>query len=126
MEYFATGMRFQPSEEERIAYLLYKVNGKPLPRNNFIFISTVDLYGDKEPWEICQDSGNHENYFFTRLKKIDDGPKCCRDIGRGRLELNYTVEHVFSTVRIGMHYEFNTGYEVVRFTVRLIKSSGAR
>ncbi|KAI3464080.1 hypothetical protein Pfo_020743 [Paulownia fortunei] len=81
MEKFPVGMRFQPSEKEKIAYLLYKVNGKPLPSDDFISINTVDIYGDEEPWEIFKDFEDHEKYFFTRLKSY--GKRYRRIVGKG-------------------------------------------
>ncbi|KAI3463854.1 hypothetical protein Pfo_020517 [Paulownia fortunei] len=95
MENFPTGMRFQPSEKEKIDYLLYKVNRKPLRCDDFISINTVDIYSDEEPWEIFKDPEDHENYFFTRLKVVKHtgkyGKRFGRVVGKGMWQM-YSYE----------------------------------
>ncbi|KAL3624157.1 hypothetical protein CASFOL_032973 [Castilleja foliolosa] len=82
------GFRFKPDDEQKLAYLLFKVIGNPLPGSNLI--GTADLYGFQEPWEIFGDSEEDEQYFFTTLKKVgtkkknnDEYKRFTRNVGKG-------------------------------------------
>lgn len=66
------GFRFKPTEEELIKFFLSKrVRGQPLTPNPIL---ECDLYGQRSPWEIFDESANHHDdkniwFCFTRLKK---------------------------------------------------------
>ncbi|KAL7153456.1 hypothetical protein ABFS83_04G170100 [Erythranthe nasuta] len=63
---FPIALRFRPTKKEKLAYLLYKVNGKQLPCNNSTFVATIDdFYGEHEPWNIFKGPVDHEYHFFT-------------------------------------------------------------
>ncbi|KAL3631861.1 hypothetical protein CASFOL_024845 [Castilleja foliolosa] len=79
---FPIGFRFNPSEEEKLKYLVQKISGcKSMPPCDD-FISTIDLYGEKNPWQIYGDSEDKERYFFTELKKVGK-KRICRNVGTG-------------------------------------------
>ncbi|KAL3639748.1 hypothetical protein CASFOL_014716 [Castilleja foliolosa] len=83
------GFRFRPNDNEKIAYLLSHVTGKPLSGSHLI--RTADLYGCHEPWDIFGDSNEEdEQYFFTMLKKVgtkkknnDEYKRFTRNVGKG-------------------------------------------
>lgn len=59
------GVRFHPTDEELIRYLIKFVCTK----NYFCDdIEIEDLYGSKKPWELLEDL-SEVKYFFTQLKK---------------------------------------------------------
>ncbi|GER25019.1 NAC transcription factor [Striga asiatica] len=66
------GIRFSPREGDCIEILQGFITGNSLPSHGFI--SIADLYGQKEPWELFEDSqvkdGRGCRYFFTKLKKV--------------------------------------------------------
>ncbi|CAL1388585.1 unnamed protein product [Linum trigynum] len=63
----ATGVRFEPEDDQIITYLLDKVMGNALPSNPVI---DCDLYGEDEAWKkLFVETGESELYFFTRLRK---------------------------------------------------------
>ncbi|KAL3631748.1 hypothetical protein CASFOL_024732 [Castilleja foliolosa] len=79
---FPIGFRFDPSDEEKIKYLVQKVTGsRSMPLCDDV-IGTADLYGEKEPWQIFRDSEDKERYFFTELKKVGK-KRICRNVGSG-------------------------------------------
>ncbi|GER45393.1 NAC domain containing protein 41 [Striga asiatica] len=84
------GIRFHPTDEECMSFLLHAVTGDPLPGIS----STADLFGEKEPWEFFSGEENiQERYFYTRLKrvskkknnnsKVGSYHRYCRNIGKG-------------------------------------------
>ncbi|KAL3624177.1 hypothetical protein CASFOL_032993 [Castilleja foliolosa] len=83
------GFRFRPNDNEKIAYLLSHVTGKPLSGSHLI--RTADLYGCREPWDIFGDSYEEdEQYFFSTLKKVgnkkknnDEYKRYTRNVGKG-------------------------------------------
>ncbi|KAL0421804.1 UNVERIFIED_CONTAM: hypothetical protein Slati_3203300 [Sesamum latifolium] len=74
METHKIGTRFEPSGPECIAYLLHKVSGERLASEFFISFPTIDIYGDEveHPSLIFPASDHDENYFYSRLKKINN------------------------------------------------------
>ncbi|CAA0820158.1 NAC domain-containing protein 78 [Striga hermonthica] len=85
---YPMGFRFSPTDEECIRYLLGFVTGNPLPSHDHI--STADLYGDSEPWDLFGDSAAAAGcrYFFTRLKRVGGGAtsagrRFSRNVGQG-------------------------------------------
>ncbi|KAM3373955.1 NAC domain-containing protein like [Capsicum galapagoense] len=81
----ALGIRFHPTDEELIRYLLKFVSCKSYSCDN---IRLEDLYGNKKPWEIFEsnslgDEYTNKNvrYFFTKLKKKkSDGTRFIRTV----------------------------------------------
>nr|ABO36626.1 hypothetical protein LYC_68t000011 [Solanum lycopersicum]ABO36634.1 hypothetical protein SUNLYC_67t000004 [Solanum lycopersicum] len=61
------GVRFRPTDEQLIRYLIKFVVSK-----NYVCkdIEFEELYGSKKPWELLEDSSGTK-YFFTKLKKRD-------------------------------------------------------
>ncbi|OIT03390.1 PREDICTED: NAC domain-containing protein 59-like [Nicotiana attenuata] len=72
--YPVLGIRFRPTDEELIRYLLKFVSCKSFSCDH---IRVEDLYGNKKPWEIFQNNFLGEdtkvNYFFTKLKRRKQG-----------------------------------------------------
>ncbi|XP_015170300.1 uncharacterized protein [Solanum tuberosum] len=55
------------TDEDLIRCLMKFIRGMPIEYHD---IPYIDLYGNKEPAELFQNSGNnHVNYFFTQLKR---------------------------------------------------------
>ncbi|TMW90175.1 hypothetical protein EJD97_016117 [Solanum chilense] len=61
------GVRFRPTDEQLIRYLIKFVVSKNYVCNDIEF---EELYGSKKPWELLEDSSDTK-YFFTKLKKRD-------------------------------------------------------
>ncbi|KAH0670668.1 hypothetical protein KY290_026036 [Solanum tuberosum] len=63
------GVRFLPTDEQLISYLI-----KFVASNHFICndIQFEDLYGSKKPWELMEVG---TKYFFTQLKKLEPNHK---------------------------------------------------
>ncbi|CAI0445335.1 unnamed protein product [Linum tenue] len=77
----ATGVRFEPEDDQIITYLLDKVMGNALPSNPVI---DCDLYGEDEAWKkLFVETGESELYFFTRLRKAktNGGGRAERTVG---------------------------------------------
>lgn len=77
------GFRFHPTKEELMYYLFRFASEKPLPCEGVIPVK--NLYGDKEPWEICRRNCKEAQYFFTPLKKAGNkGARFARSVGKGK------------------------------------------
>uniref|UniRef100_M1AEN1 NAC transcription factor n=1 Tax=Solanum tuberosum TaxID=4113 RepID=M1AEN1_SOLTU len=63
------GVRFLPTDEQLISYLIKFVASNHFICNNIQF---EDLYGSKKPWELME-AGT--KYFFTQLKKLEPNHK---------------------------------------------------
>ncbi|XP_015165875.1 NAC domain-containing protein 78-like [Solanum tuberosum] len=61
------GVRFRPTDEQLIRYLIKFVASKNYVCNDIEF---EDLYRSKKPWELLEDSSDTK-YFFTKLKKLE-------------------------------------------------------
>ncbi|XP_019068304.1 uncharacterized protein [Solanum lycopersicum] len=59
---------FYPNEREVLKYLVGFVTDEPLPGQHR-YMQRVDLYAEKEPWEILEGSNTNTGYFITPLKK---------------------------------------------------------
>ncbi|KAL0385070.1 UNVERIFIED_CONTAM: hypothetical protein Sradi_2901300 [Sesamum radiatum] len=75
METHKIGTRFEPSAPECIAYLLHKVSGERLSSECFISFPTIDIYGYEvdHPSLIFPASDHEQNYFYSRLKRVNNG-----------------------------------------------------
>ncbi|XP_012829176.1 PREDICTED: uncharacterized protein LOC105950375 [Erythranthe guttata] len=118
---FPIALRFRPTKKEKLAYLLYKVNGKQLPCNNSTFVATIDdFYGEHEPWNIFKGLADHDrkqpigllkrfNCFKTREKRgwileeytLADKFKCCAK--------DEYKDYAFCTVKKVARGDFDTG-----------------
>ncbi|WMV52789.1 hypothetical protein MTR67_046174 [Solanum verrucosum] len=65
--YSELGVRFRPTDEQLIRYLIKFVASKNYVCNDIEF---EDLYGSKKPWELLEGSSDTK-YFFTKLKKLE-------------------------------------------------------
>ncbi|KAF3634023.1 putative peroxidase 52-like [Capsicum annuum] len=63
-----TGYRFHPTNKELLKYLLGFAINKPLPQQ-YQFMQLVNLYADKEPWEIFDSTNNKTGYVITQHNK---------------------------------------------------------
>ncbi|XP_070051368.1 NAC domain-containing protein 101-like [Nicotiana tomentosiformis] len=95
------GHRFHPTDREVLKYLVGFVRNEPLPLQNEL-MQVVDLYADKEPWQIFEayDRGNNNNnntrYFITPQKKEKPTWKrVSRTVGKGTWKLQNKVRDVF-------------------------------
>ncbi|CAA0830399.1 Unknown protein [Striga hermonthica] len=93
--HLSLGIRFHPTDDECMSYLLHAVTGDPIPGIS----STADLFGEKEPWEFFSGEEIQERYFYTRLKRVSKNNnnnsskstlskvgsyhRYCRNIGKG-------------------------------------------
>ncbi|KAB1210872.1 NAC domain-containing protein 68 [Morella rubra] len=89
------GYRFRPTAEELIThYLLKKVRGEELPWGG---IHECDLYGEKNPWKICEAYDHDEDkfYFFTNLKKLKTQNRIARSAGCGTWQGNNIGDNIY-------------------------------
>ncbi|XP_060216984.1 NAC domain-containing protein 68-like [Lycium barbarum] len=78
------GYRFHPTNKELLKYLSGFVRNEPLPEQ-YQLMQQVDLYADKEPWQIF-DEGTNKNtrYFITPQKKVKpEWKRFARTVGKG-------------------------------------------
>ena len=59
---------FYPKERDVIKYLLVFMIEEPLLEQHQ-YMQLVDLYADKESWEILEGTNTNAGYFITPLKK---------------------------------------------------------
>ncbi|XP_059310674.1 NAC domain-containing protein 83-like [Lycium ferocissimum] len=77
------GCRFHPTNKKLLKYLLGFVRDQPLLQQ-YQLMQQVDLYGDKEPWQIFEGTNNNTRYFITQQKKVKPGWKrFARTAGKG-------------------------------------------
>ncbi|XP_059292340.1 NAC domain-containing protein JA2-like [Lycium ferocissimum] len=78
------GYRFHPTNKELLKYLLGFVRDEPLPEQ-YQLMQQVDLYADKEPWQIFdEDTNNNTRYFITPQKKEKpEWKRFSRTVGKG-------------------------------------------
>ncbi|XP_009786835.2 NAC domain-containing protein 68-like [Nicotiana sylvestris] len=80
--YPVLGIRFRPTDEELVRYLLKFVSCKTFSCDH---IRVEDLYGNKKPWDIFENNflgdDTKVNYFFTKLKRTKaDGSRFSRGL----------------------------------------------
>ncbi|XP_060217176.1 NAC transcription factor 29-like [Lycium barbarum] len=91
------GYRFHPTNKELMKYLLGFVRNKPLPEQ-YQFMQQVDLYADKEPWQIFEASEgtNNTRYFITPQKKEKpEWKRFARRVGNGTWKTQSKGKEVF-------------------------------
>ncbi|XP_060211413.1 NAC domain-containing protein 83-like [Lycium barbarum] len=95
------GYRFHPTDRELLKYLLGFVRNEPLPEQ-YQLMQQVNLYGDKDPWQIFEayDNGNDNNnnarYFITPQKKEKLAWKrFSRTVGKGTWKPQSKGKEVF-------------------------------
>ncbi|KAF3634021.1 putative NAC domain-containing protein 8-like [Capsicum annuum] len=92
-----TGYRFNPTNKELLKYLLGFAINKPLPQQ-YQFMQLVNLYADKEPWEVFDSTNNDTpRYFITQHnKEKEQHVRVKRTVGiNGTWKLQGKVNEVF-------------------------------
>ncbi|KAM3218539.1 NAC domain-containing protein 30-like [Capsicum annuum] len=89
------GYRFHPTHTEVVKYLLGFARNDPLPKQNKL-MQEVDLYGDKEAWQIFEGDHTNTHYCITQLKKKKaDSIRTERSVGKGKWNLQSKAKQVF-------------------------------
>ncbi|KAM3378693.1 hypothetical protein P3S68_011129 [Capsicum galapagoense] len=98
------GYRFHPTHTEVLKYLLGFARNDPLPKQNKL-MQEVDLYGDKEPWQIFEGDNTSTHYCITQLKKKKaDWIRTERSVGKGKWHPQCKAKQVFDHKRRLMGY----------------------
>ncbi|XP_055822648.1 NAC transcription factor 29-like [Solanum dulcamara] len=91
------GYRFHPTNTEVLQYLLGFARDEPLPDQNEL-MHEVDLYADKEPWQIFEGTNSNSNtrYFITPQKKHNpEWKRFSRSVGKGTWKAQGKGKEVF-------------------------------
>ncbi|PHT67683.1 hypothetical protein T459_27170 [Capsicum annuum] len=108
-----TGYRFNPTNKELLKYLLGFAINKPLPQQ-YQFMQLVNLYADKEPWEVFDSTNNDTpRYFITQHnKEKEQHVRVKRTVGiNGTWKLQGKVNEVFDDKGKLMGYVKNLKYK---------------
>ncbi|KAH0726449.1 hypothetical protein KY290_002259 [Solanum tuberosum] len=92
---YSESYNFYPKESDVIKYLLGFAIDEPLPEQHQ-FMRLVDLYAEKEPWEILEGTNTNAGYFITPLKKEKPHHKRFkRIVGKGIWKIQDLAKKVF-------------------------------
>ncbi|KAK4738749.1 hypothetical protein R3W88_002446 [Solanum pinnatisectum] len=87
---------FFPRERDVIKYLLGFAIDEPLPKQHQYMQLVIDIYADKEPWEILEGTNTNAGYFITPLKKEKPHHKRFkRIVGEGTWKIQDPTKEVF-------------------------------
>ncbi|PHT33626.1 hypothetical protein CQW23_25426 [Capsicum baccatum] len=106
------GYRFHPTNKELLKYLLGFAINKPFPQQ-YQYMQLVNLYADKEPWELFDGTKNNTGYFITQQnKEKEQHVRVKRTVGiNGTWKLQGKVNKVFDDQGKLMGYVKNLKYK---------------